>query len=169
MKGTKVVTPDFSPVTMITKPGRPLRRIAWLLLVLAIMTLILLDLSNQHDWIRLVLPGDESAAKITLHIGLNDRNTYQQELSAEQAQQIIADACLNHVQGFTLYPSFGQYLDSTGKRTQENGFIVEFYGADQAAVARIMDELLVKLNQESILYENTAVRFSFYSRQVAVP
>lgn len=105
------------------------------------------------------------AAKYTLHVGLNDKDTYKQEISDEKAVQIVTDTSLKYVDGFTVYRCQGLYKDSKGQVVKENSLVIEVYDAAEKDMKSIMDELLASLNQESILIEKEDVTFDFYSRK----
>jgi hypothetical protein len=61
--------------------------------------------------------------KYTLYIGLNDKNTYTQLLSTEDAVNRVADIALKYVDGFTQLSGKGAYKDEKGIITHENCLI----------------------------------------------
>lgn len=101
--------------------------------------------------------------KYTLHVGLNDKDTYKQKINDEKAMQTVTDITLKYTGGCTIYKCEGLYKDTKGKTTKENSLVIEIYGADSDEIKKIMDELLVSLNQESILVEKGDVTYEFYS------
>lgn len=106
-----------------------------------------------------------TAEKFTLHIGLNDKDTYKQEISDENAIKLVTDTALKYTDGFTIYKCQGVYKDKKGDITRENSLIMEFYGTKEEQVKNIMNVLLVKLNQESILLEEKNVKYKFYGKE----
>ncbi|WP_127720825.1 DUF3574 domain-containing protein [Clostridium sp. AWRP] len=112
-----------------------------------------------------LLGSQSKATKYTLHIGLNDKNTYKQQISDEKAFQIVTNTSLKYVNGFTIYRCQGLYKDKKSKITKENSLVLEIYGANEKEIKSIMDELLVSLNQESILVEKGDVTYEFYSKK----
>jgi hypothetical protein len=89
--------------------------------------------------------------KYTLYIGLNDKNTYTQLLSTEDAVNRVADIALKYVDGFTQLSGKGAYKDEKGIITHENCLIFEFYDTNEEQIKAIMDEVLQELNQNSRL------------------
>ena len=105
---------------------------------------------------------DQTDYKYTLYIGLNDKDTYQQIIREEEAQEILSEICLKYVDGFTFSKRQGSYKDEKGVVTKESSLVYEFYGANDETIKSIMDEALNKLNQNSILVEKAVVRYKFY-------
>lgn len=105
------------------------------------------------------------AVKYTLHVGLNDKDTYKQKIDDEKALQLVTDITLKYTDGCTIYRCQGLYKDTKGKTTKESSFVIEIYGASSDEIKNIMDELLVSLNQESILVEKGDVTYEFYSKK----
>jgi hypothetical protein len=106
--------------------------------------------------------GKQGSMKYTLYIGLNDKDTYQQEISTEDAERVVTAIVLNYVDGFTQMMAKGVFKDDTGVITYENSLIYEFLDAHEEQITKIMDEVLVALNQTSILVERAKVDFEFY-------
>jgi len=100
--------------------------------------------------------------KYTLYIGLNDKDTYTQLLSTEEAEKIVTDIALKYVDGFTKLSGKGAYKDEQGVVTYENSLIFEFYFCSEEQITAIMDEVLPALNQNSILVEKQRVECEFY-------
>jgi hypothetical protein len=72
--------------------------------------------------------------KYTLYIGLNDKNTYTQLLSTEDAANKVADIALKYVDGFTQLSGKGAYKDEKGIITHENCLIFEFYDTNEEQI-----------------------------------
>ena len=106
-----------------------------------------------------------SALKYTLYIGLNDKDTYQQEIPTETAEALVTEIALKYVDGFTMTRAKGVYTDELGVVTYENTLVCEFLYAGEEELTAIMDELLSVLNQNSILLERQEVDCQFYSGQ----
>lgn len=100
--------------------------------------------------------------KYTLYIGLNDRSTYKQVLSNDEAENRVRKIVLKHVTGFSMIQGKGAYTDDKGVVTRENSLVVEIYDASEEQVKAIMDDILKELNQESILIEKQMVDYEFY-------
>ena len=104
----------------------------------------------------------QEGVKYTLYIGLNDKDTYTQLISTEEAVKKVSAIALKHADGFTLYQGQGAYLDDQGVETFENCLVLEFFDLDETKVRVIMDEVIKELNQSSILVEREKVSYEFY-------
>lgn len=103
-----------------------------------------------------------SEFKYNMYVGLNDKDTYKQIISDDEAQKIVSEICLKYLDGYTVTKRQGVYKDEKGIVTQENSLVYEFYFATDEKIKSIMDEALVKLNQNSILVEKAKVDYNFY-------
>ena len=101
--------------------------------------------------------------KYTLYIGLNDQDSYEQLIGTEEAQAIVTEIILKNADGFTRLMGKGAYQDDYGAVTYENSLIYEFLYTSEEQITKIMDEVLVALNQHSILVEKQRVHGQFYS------
>lgn len=104
----------------------------------------------------------EKVEKYTLYIGLNDKDTYQQKFSIEEAEELVTEIILKHADGFTRFVGKGAYKDNQGVVTYENSLIYEFLYVTEEQITQIMDEVLIALNQNSILVEKQTVACEFY-------
>ena len=100
--------------------------------------------------------------KYTMYIGLNDKNTYTQLLSYDEAEKKVSDIALRYVDGFTELTGKGTYKDEKGVTTHENNLVLEFDSATDQQMKEIMNEVLKELNQNSILLEKQTVKDEFY-------
>jgi len=107
------------------------------------------------------IQGEENV-KYTLFIGLNDKDTYEQEIPSEEAERIMTDIALKYVDGFTVHSARGTYKDEKGVITNENSLVVEVSNASEQQIKDIMDEILEELNQNSILLEKQRINSEFY-------
>ena len=133
------------------------KQIAWLLISLIIVIASSgcavqekASLTNQTDF------------KYTMYIGLNDKDTNKQLMSDDEAEELMSEICLKYVDGYTFSERQGAYKNDKGIVTKENSLVFEFYDATDEEIRSIMDEALVKLNQNSILIEKTKVNYRFY-------
>lgn len=107
-------------------------------------------------------PGKQQTQKYTLYVGTNDKHTLAPVMELEEAMELVKDVCMEHVEGFTLTTGKGAWVNAQGGRTEEDTIILTFFDVSETQVSAIMDELLVKLNQESILLETQAVGVAYY-------
>jgi len=108
------------------------------------------------------MQSESQNVKYTIYIGLNDKNTYTQLVSYEEAEKKASDIALKYVDGFTAHAAKGAYKDEKGITTHENSLILEFYNTTDQQMKAIMDEILQELNQNSILMEKQKVNYEFY-------
>lgn len=132
--------------------------------IIAVLLVLCIILSGCSVYRNENLNGSQTkAVRYILHVGLNDKDTYKQKINDEKAMQIVTDITLKYTGGCTIYKCEGLYKDTKGKATKENSLVIEIYGADSKEIKNIMDELLVSLNQESILVEKGDVTYELYS------
>ena len=108
-------------------------------------------------------PGSEQIQKYTLYIGTNDKDTGTQLISTEDAHKIVGEICEKYVTGYTVMEAQGNWLSEDGMRHRENTLIYSFSDADEVKIQSIMDEVLIALNQESILAETELSDSVFYT------
>ena len=125
--------------------------------LLLIFTVGVLLLSPKTD------PANDESIRYTLYIGLNDKDTYAQEISTEEARKIVDEICCEHVGGFTVFRAEGGWTDESSVMTRENTLVYMFSGAEEAQITAIMDEVLTALNQSVILVHKDTVQSSYYA------
>ena len=108
-------------------------------------------------------PGSEEVTRYTLYIGLNDKDSDTQEISTEQAREIVDEICCKYVGGFTAFQAQGGWTDEGGALTKENTLVYMFSYADEAQITAIMDEVIPALNQSVILVHVDTVQSAYYS------
>lgn len=97
--------------------------------------------------------------KFTLFIGLNDKDTFKQEISTKKAISLIVDTVIsNHLSGCTVQQSIGYYLHNNSTNLViEKSINLIIYTNKTSQIKTLINQLKVLLNQESIIYqvENT--------------
>lgn len=109
-----------------------------------------------------ILTGSQSNT-YTIYIGLNDKDTYTQAISTEEAENTIHTICMQHVDAYTLYHASGYWKDENGIPTKEETLVCVFVGVDQKTVRLIADEVIEALNQNSVLITGERINKEFYS------
>lgn len=99
--------------------------------------------------------------KITLYIGLFDKDTKKQEVDTKQAFNIINNILLQYTEGATVYLGDGIYKHIDKTTVIEKNIIVILYDVTRATLKKIVKEVKKSLNQEAILVEKTQVVASF--------
>ena len=100
-----------------------------------------------------------------MYVGTNDKDTYQLEMDLEEAKAIIHNTMMNHFSdGFTMYEAKGVWRDEHNVVTLEYSFVCVVELADKKEVYKAADELIVALNQSTILIVANAVNsVDFYT------
>ena len=108
-------------------------------------------------------------SEYAMYVGTNDKETYQLEMDLDVARGIVHNTLMDHFSdGFTMYDAKGVWRDEKGVVTLEYSFVCILEDVDKAEVYKAADELLVKLNQSTILIVENAVRkIDFYQGQNA--
>ena len=101
--------------------------------------------------------------KYVLYIGLNDKDTCSQIISAEEAKEIVNGICVKYADGYTVMEANGGWADETGALTEEMSLVYTFCNAEEEDVVSIMNEVLTALNQNSILVERQDISYTYYS------
>ena len=105
----------------------------------------------------------EPHTKHVLYIGLNDGDTGEQRIPADEARRIMREIGGKYVDGFTLYDAEGYWREGPGaEMRQEHTLVCVFIDAPPQAVANIMDDALRAFNQHGILLEVSETRSLLY-------
>ena len=91
--------------------------------------------------------------KFILVVGLNDASTKKQEVTNEQAREIVMNTCGD----CSIQELFGAYTHEDGTKVRENSLRVELYFKEDAEVRLMAQELKKRLNQESIIFSKEIV------------
>lgn len=105
----------------------------------------------------------QTTQKYTLYIGLNDKDTYQQKTSKDDARKIVNEICARHTDGYTSFDAEGGWTDQNNVLTKEETLVYMFNDIDEDDLDKIMDEVLDALNQNTILVEKDQTTYSYYS------
>ncbi len=101
---------------------------------------------------------EKLATEYTMYVGTNDKETYQLEMPLEDAKNIVHNAMMDQFpDGFTMYEARGVWRDEYHVVTLEYTFVCIAETSDAAKVYKVADELLVALNQSTILIVANAV------------
>lgn len=100
--------------------------------------------------------------KITLYIGLNDKDKKYQIIDSMEAQKIVLNFLLaNGIDGATIYQAIGIYKHDNGAIITENTLRVELFGVDKETVIPAVLGIKTALNQESIVINETTENSEF--------
>ena len=101
----------------------------------------------------------------TMYVGTNDKETYQMEMSKAEAETIVYNRMMNHFSdGFTMYEADGVWRDENNVVTHELTFVCIVIQPSATEVYKAADELIVALNQNTILItSSTNTKIDFYT------
>lgn len=96
--------------------------------------------------------------KFSLYVGLNDKTTKMQEISTIQAYKLITNIVVaNKVDGFTILEANGYYVHEDKSISIEKSLKIEFLFIDIEVIKKIIKDLKIALNQESIILQKENV------------
>lgn len=98
-----------------------------------------------------------------MYIGTNDKDTYKPEISTDEAKNIVDEICLKYFDGYTIQDAVGSWKDETGTSTHENTIVCYFDNADKQTVYAVANEVIKKLNQNTVLIEADNIKMEYYS------
>lgn len=101
--------------------------------------------------------------KYTLYIGTNDKDTYQEEIPFETCLTLVTETCVKYTDGCTIFEATGYWKDDKNNITTERSIGCILEDINKETVYKICDDLIVLLNQNSILIETNNVSTIFYS------
>ena len=119
---------------------------------------------SSWSLIRSYLP-EKLPAEYTMYVGTNDKATYQLEMTRQEARDIVHNRMMDHFpNGFTLYEADGVWRDDQNVVTLEYTLVCIVETEKRDEVYKVADELLVALNQSTILIVANAVHsVDFYT------
>ncbi|MBP5604650.1 MAG: DUF3574 domain-containing protein [Ruminiclostridium sp.] len=106
---------------------------------------------------------EKDSVQYVMYVGTNDKDTYQPEHSEEEAKNIVDAVCLKYFEGYTLQEATGAWTDEKNNITHEYTLVCYFDGADKETVYKAADEVIRKLNQNSVLIEQDNISIEYYS------
>lgn len=108
---------------------------------------------------------DEQDLEYTIYIGTNDKDTFQLEIPLDEARSIIYNTMINYFSdGFTMHDANGVWKDENDAITLEYTFVCIIENADIDEIHKAADELILKLDQNSILIvSNRVEKVDFYT------
>lgn len=89
--------------------------------------------------------------KITLYIGLNDKDSKTQKIDTVEAVKITTNILTMFTNGVTIYNATGIYKHDNGQIIIENTLRVELIEIDSVKLDKAITILKQCLNQESII------------------
>ncbi len=107
---------------------------------------------------------DDGTVQYVMYVGTNDKDTYKREISTEEAKEMVDSVCLKYfADGYTMQEATGAWTDEKNNITHEYTLVCYFDGADKETVHKAADELIERLNQNSILIESNTIDIDYYT------
>ncbi len=98
--------------------------------------------------------------KVTLYVGLNDRDTKTQIIPTIEALKLASSACVKYTGGATIYQAVGVYTHENGEIVTENTLRIEIIEPG-SGLADLVDYLKKALNQETIIIQHEMIDSKF--------
>lgn len=95
--------------------------------------------------------------KFTLFVGLNDKDSRQQEINTVDAYKIISNMITANFDGGTISEATGIYKHQDGTFTTETTLRIEILFASAEQVKPFVAELKKVLNQETIAVQKEVI------------
>ena len=99
--------------------------------------------------------------KITLYVGLNDKDTKQQRIETVEAVKIASNLIFTLTNGGTIYNATGIYKHDDGTIVIENTLRIELIDVAENALNQLVSTLKQVLNQESIIMQTETIQSVF--------
>ncbi len=109
--------------------------------------------NNQDPW--------NEDVQYLVHFGLNDKDTGEQIISMEKAQQLIQDICVEKGVGFTVYNAYGAYVEDGTPQTNDT-LVFSLVLVTEDTVNEIANEAMEKLNLASVFIIKDSVDYVIY-------
>ena len=103
----------------------------------------------------------ETGLVFIVTVGLFDQKSKKQEISTEDALKKVTQYVISHCGGGTITVGNGVYTHENGDIVVEPSIIIKIVGAKTENVGKLVKDLQVFLNQESILVEVEEKKYSF--------
>lgn len=132
--------------------------ISSLLLVNMCITGVLLGFQINNN-----IVSNQYKTKYSLYIGTNDKDTYTQVIPFDTCLTKVTEICTKYTGGCTIYEANGYWKDDTSTITKEQSIVCILEDITKEKVYKICDEIIVELNQNSILIETQNVISTYYS------
>ena len=100
-------------------------------------------------------------SKVTLYVGLNDKDDKIQYINTDKALAFVSDVCAKRVGGATISLCVGVYTHENGDVVQENTIKIELINVDEDMLLYLLKTFKHAFNQESIMVEHAIVDIDF--------
>ena len=136
--------------------------VAAISLIVAVVSIIF-SLKNTAPASEPEAPSDNEIVQYVMYIGTNDKETYAPKYTEQEAKDIVDNICLKYFEGYTLQEATGSWIDEKSNVTHEYTIVCYCDGADKETVYKAADEIIVALNQNTLLIESSTINMDYYS------
>lgn len=136
--------------------------VAAISLIVAVVSIIF-SLKNTAPASEPEAPPDNEIVQYVMYVGTNDKETYAPKYTEQEAKDIVDNICLKYFEGYTLQEATGSWIDEKSNVTHEYTIVCYFDGADKETVYKAADEIIVALNQNTLLIESSTINMDYYS------
>lgn len=105
----------------------------------------------------------ENIATYNIYVGLNDKDTYEQIVSDDEAMDLIRNIVGEIVGGATFSKSFGHWVDEFGNPTNESTIVIKITDCTDDTIEAICMQINAALNQNCVMVEKTVSQIAFVS------
>lgn len=98
--------------------------------------------------------------KFTLYLGLNDKDSKQQQISTLEAYKVVSNILANDFDGGTIFEAQGIYKHEDGTVVVETTLRIEILFAELPAIKELVKTLKKIFNQESIAVQEEVINSS---------
>lgn len=98
--------------------------------------------------------------KFTLYLGLNDKDSKQQQISTLEAYKVVSNILANDFGGGTIFEAQGIYKHEDGTVVVETTLRIEILFAELPAIKNLVTTLKKVFNQESIAVQEEVINSS---------
>lgn len=106
----------------------------------------------------------QTSANYRLYVGTNDKDTYKIEKPLEEQKSTLLKIVTKYTDGVTIYEADGYWKDEKGEITVEKTFVCEFFDIEPEILKKISSDVLVELNQNSVMCVQNNCKTAFLSQ-----
>lgn len=103
----------------------------------------------------------ETGVVYEVTVGLFDQKTKKQEVNTADALKAVTQYVISHCGGGTITTGNGVYTHEDGSIVVEPSIIIKIVGAKFEQIGKLVEDIKVFLNQESVLVEMTEKQYCF--------
>ena len=134
----------------------------FIVILLLIINLVFTGSVGFYVWKSTHSQNSNEKMQYKMYVGTNDKDTFEQIISTDNAKIIIEDICFKYLEGYTIQDARGAWVDENGNVSRENTIVCYFDDIDNDTVYKIADEILKSLNQNTVLIEKDLKQIEFY-------